>query len=125
MLINSGSIKNVSSNRAASNIDQAARNLIDSLGDSPLRAEDIKNEICRISDYSHHSILPSDYCYNLINKGLTSFRFHIFEWLVLGQYKYLGPGYKYSGPIFWKGRIVGNWESGRYLLWEDPRYDNE
>jgi hypothetical protein len=112
---------NISISRAASTIDRAARNLIDLHGESPLKTADIKAEICRISDYGDNSIPPSDHCYNLINKGLTSFRFHIFEWLSFGYYCYLGPGYKYSGSIFWKGKVFGKWDEGKYHLWEDPR----
>lgn len=49
------------------------------------------------------SIIPSDYCYNLTNKGkidnpiLADFK--IFEWISRGKYKYLGENYPYTGLI--------------------------
>jgi len=66
------------------------------------------------------SVIPSDYCYNLINATLP-FDLHIFESLGEGQYKWLGPNYPYTGPIYWKGEQVGKWEEGTYQLWKDPR----
>jgi hypothetical protein len=65
-------------------------------------------------------IIPSDYCYNMINAGI-SFDFQIFEFLGEGRYKYLGPNYPYIGPIYWKDVQVGKWEEGTYQLWRDPR----
>jgi hypothetical protein len=95
------------------------------LGEAPLKTAEINAQICRISNYGDHSILPSDYCYNLINKSPISFQYHIFEWLSLGYYRYLGLGYKYSSPIFWKGKVVGNWVEGKCHQWDDPRERNE
>lgn len=49
------------------------------------------------------SIIPSDYCYNLVNKGKLADasleKFKIFEWLSRGKYKYLGENYPYTGAI--------------------------
>jgi len=67
------------------------------------------------------SIMPSDYCYNQINKGESSFILHIFESLGKGTYKCLGTKYQYSGPIFWKNEHVGEWKDGNFDLWKDPR----
>jgi hypothetical protein len=57
------------------------------------------------------SVIPSDYCYNMINKGIY-FKNHIFEQLETGYYKVLGTSYEYTGPIFWKGEKVGEWKKG-------------
>jgi hypothetical protein len=48
------------------------------------------------------SVIPSDYCYNTINKDSTSFKLHLFESLGAGAFKCLGPNNIYSGPIYWK-----------------------
>jgi len=77
---------------------------------------------------NHSSVIPSDYCYNLINVTLP-FDFHIFESLTPGEgrYRCLGPNYPYTGPIYWKSRHegmweeVGRWEEGTYQLRRDPR----
>jgi len=52
---------------------------------------------------NRRSILPSDYCYNLTNKGKENnpalARFKLFEQKSFGKYLYRGPGYQYGGPI--------------------------
>jgi len=49
------------------------------------------------------SIIPSDYCYNLTNKGKAAYpeldKFKIFEWISRGKYKFLGEGYPYVGSV--------------------------
>ena len=59
------------------------------------------------------SLIPSDYCYNLVNKGIP-FNRHIFEYLENGDYKFLGEGYLYTGRIYWSKRQqpVGEWVNG-------------
>lgn len=66
------------------------------------------------------SVIPSDYCYNITNKGIP-FKTHLFEFLGAGDYKCLGKNYPYSGDILWKGEKVGEWENGDLKLWKDPR----
>jgi hypothetical protein len=46
----------------------------------------------------------------MINKGIA-FDFHLFESLDEGRYECLGLGYAYSGPIYWKGEKVGEWDT--------------
>lgn len=49
------------------------------------------------------SIIPSDYCYNLSNKGKEASasleKFKIFEWVSSGHYIYRGENYPYTGPV--------------------------
>ena len=77
------------------------------------------------------SLIPSDYCYNIVNKGsgirLDSRVFEYVErdgkWL----YKCLGKNYAYNGDIAWKqkgsGRperkIVGKWTDGKPVIFEE------
>lgn len=66
------------------------------------------------------SIIPSDYCYNLVNKDkLTNpalFEFNIFKHVDSKKYIYYGKNYRYNGPVFHKidGRYekVGDWVDG-------------
>jgi hypothetical protein len=67
------------------------------------------------------SVIPSDYCYNSINKDGTSFKLHLFESLGTGGFKCLGLNATYSGPVYWKSEQVGQWEEGKVRLWKDPR----
>jgi hypothetical protein len=108
---------------AAQVVNEAGSNLWLRFGEELLRARDISQEIERLGKgkYARGSILPSDYCYNLINKAPFSFRYPVFEWVERGKYTYLGPNYNYVGPILWKGRQVGEWKSGVCDVWEDPR----
>lgn len=63
-------------------------------------------------------IIPSDYCYNIINQG-TPFTTHIFEFLGKDRYRCLGKDFPYSGNITWKGKVVGNWSNGQYTLQDE------
>ncbi|TRZ74813.1 MAG: hypothetical protein D4R93_06015 [Deltaproteobacteria bacterium] len=63
-------------------------------------------------------VIPSDYCYNLYNRGIT-FDFHILEWVERKTYKVLGQGYRYNGPILWKGRQIGEWSNGVKTIYKD------
>ena len=102
-------------------INQAAKNLIERFHDEPLQAAAINDEIERIGRYKWNSVPPSDYCYNIVNVGSRPFKYAVFEWVGRGRYKYLGPNYKYTGPIFWKNEPVGEWKSGVYKFKKDPR----
>lgn len=111
--------------RAAEIVNKAGKNLSKS-GEDLLETKDIGREIERLGGFAKGAILPADYCYNRINKAPYSFRYPVFEWVERGKYRYLGPNYNYTGPIFWKPRgaserQVGQWKSGICDLWEDPR----
>ena len=83
--------------------------------------DDFQNHIVTISDYKRGSVLPSDYCYNLINKWEGSFCYPLLEWVERGRYRFLGPDYPYTGDVFWKGERVGTWRDGACTLFHDPR----
>jgi hypothetical protein len=113
--------------RAARIVNEAGRNLRIRLGDVVLSRHDIDQEIARLGEgeYQPGAIQPQDYCYNLINRAPYSFCYPMFEWVDQGQYKYLGPNYPYTGPIFWRPvegeRQVGEWKDGDCYLRKDPR----
>jgi hypothetical protein len=108
-------------NMASVLINEVGKKLQAEFGDHPLKKSDIEAEILNYGIYKPHSIFPSDYCYNLINKSSSSFRFPLFIWLKRGYYIHVGPDYPYTGQIYWKGNPVGEWINGAYILWEDPR----
>lgn len=78
--------------------------------------KDIKQMVNDAFGTNPNSVIPSDCCYNITNNGIKNYRdyLHIFEQLARGRYKYLGPNYKYSGPVLNKGTVVGKWEDGLY-----------
>ena len=70
------------------------------------------------------SIIPSDYCYNRVNKGIE---FHkkprLFNFLGDGMYECLGENYLYTGDVenACDGTVVGSWENGVFqnnVKWE-------
>jgi len=86
----------------------------------------LKREIERIGGYGRDSVIPSDYCYNVINKAPYSCRHPVLVRVERGRYKYVGPDYAYTGPILWKPkqeseRQVGRWNHGVCHLEQDPR----
>ena len=72
-----------------------------------------------------HSIIPSDYCYNRINKD-TSRQKPIFEHVETGYYRYLGINYKFSGPHYQKPQHqemeqIGEWQDGILTLFNTAK----
>lgn len=57
------------------------------------------------------SVIPSDYCYNITNKGVK-FEHHLFEHLGKSMYRVLGKNFPFEGAIYWKGKKVGEWRKG-------------
>ena len=77
----------------------------DEVGKEFTTAEIIDLVVERYPDTNKTSVIPSDYCYNMTNKGIDYKKHkHIFEQLERGHYKVLGTGYDYVGPVFWKGK---------------------
>ena len=63
------------------------------------------------------SIIPSDYCYNRVNKGIDFHRKpRLFNFLGDGMYECLGENYLYTGNVenASDGTVVGSWENGSF-----------
>ena len=71
------------------------------------------------------SIMPSDYCYNRVNKGISfEDKLHkkhlLFSYVSRGVYACLGENYLYDGPVFTKPTgaknetLVGDWNHGKF-----------
>lgn len=75
------------------------------------------------------SVIPSDYCYNRLNNGMTLKKPTLFEFLGGGKYLCLGDHYCYNGPIYHRPRgaslddVVGQCIDGEripdYPFWEN------
>lgn len=112
--------------KAAQVINESGSRLHARYDDGPIPGSIIRREAERLGDYARDSVLPSDYCYNRINTAAFSGMYPVFEYLGRNSYRYLGPGYPYTGTIMWKPvgqeeREVGRWIEGKVLFTHDPR----
>ena len=112
--------------RMASVVDEAGARLQAEYGAEGIPAEAFRREIERLGGYGRDSVPPSDYCYNVVNRAPPSLRHPSLLRVGRGLYRHVGPGYAYTGPIWWKPkgeeeRQVGRWHEGRCLLGKDPR----
>ncbi len=108
-------------------VNEAAAQLQAQHGGAGISGEALKRKIEEIGDYRKDSVIPSDYCYNVINKAPYSFKHPVLVRVERGRYKYVGPGYRYIGSVMWKpkqGREieVGTWSGGICELEADPRH---
>lgn len=107
-------------------VNKAAAQLHPQYGEQGIPSDVFKREIERIGGYGKDSVIPSDYCYNVINKAPFSFRHLVLVRVGRGRYQYVGPNFAYTGPVLWKPkqqneRQVGSWHNGRCDLQHDPR----
>ena len=65
------------------------------------------DEVCRNTSYKRSSVIPSDFCYDLTNKGLGPNRMSLFLHRERGLYEYVGPNYRYEGRIQQNPRSPG------------------
>ena len=110
----------------AQTVDEAAAGLHPHYGNEGIPSDVLKREIERIGGYARDSVLPSDYCYNVINRASFSFRHPVLVKVSRGMYQYVGPNHPYTGPVMWQPkqeaeRQVGSWEHGVCRLECDPR----
>lgn len=69
------------------------------------------------------SCIPSDYCYNRVNNGITLSNPTLFEYVGIGKYRCLGLNYPYNGKIYHKARgceefVIGECKDGIRLIAE-------
>lgn len=73
------------------------------------------------------SILPSDYCYNRWNQGVTRQK-PLFVRVGSGEYRYLGPDHPFTGVVFWRPKgarsdeVAGERINGELRLYSTPTY---
>lgn len=77
----------------------------------------IKNLVAARFGANKNSIVPSDYCYRLVNQGI-SFNQHLFIYRSHSKYEYVVANYRYTGTDYERRRGVTNdqlveeWENG-------------
>ena len=85
-------------------------------------AGDIKSELEQRHGTNPASVIPSDYCYNRWNHGVTTQK-PILIRVGLGEYRFIGPDQPYSGFIYGRPRgetedhVVGEWKKGYRKLY--------
>jgi hypothetical protein len=107
-------------------VDEAAAGLRSQFGEEGIPSDALKREIERIGGYGRDSVMPPDYCYNVINRASFSFRHPVVVRVGRGRYEYVGPDHPYTGPVMWKPKLeakrqVGSWSGGECTLDADPR----
>lgn len=102
-------------------LENAGKKLREQYGDKAIPRKEIVKYACMNSSYAQSSILPSDFCYNCLNKDPVSASMAnaMFVKIERGLYEFLGRGQSYSGEVTWtpKGmsaRPVGRWVDGDY-----------
>ena len=75
-----------------------------------------RKELISLLQNAYHitpgSIIPSDYCYNRINDGISLSKPALFEHVGTGRYRCLGENYPYNGTIYHKDLVAGICENG-------------
>lgn len=79
----------------------------------------IRAELKKKFGVNFASVIPSDFCYNRLNKGIHFKKDdRLFEYLGRNSYKCLGEKYPYTGKIYQKPQgsktdiVVGSWVNG-------------
>jgi hypothetical protein len=80
-------------------MDQAGKRLQGRYGGEPIPRQDIIREVLKRGKWDQESCSPSDYCYNLTNKGSRLARYRVFLRVAPGKYRYVGRDYPYRGPV--------------------------
>ena len=73
---------------------------------------ELKNFIQNEYNIANGSIIPSDYCYNRVNDGITLSKPALFEYLGHNKYRCLGKNYPYNGDVYHKDQIAGSCKNG-------------
>jgi len=105
---------------------QAAEQLVREEGSNILIGTTLKRRAEIIGGYRCNSILPSDYCYNYINKARYSCRNPLFVRKARNEYEFIGADARYNGPLTWRKadgseKQVGIWINGILTMFEDLR----
>jgi hypothetical protein len=104
----------------------AAEELAGGEGGNILTGTALKRRAETIGGYKCNSILPSDYCYNYINKARYSCRNPLFIWKARNEYEFIGADARYNGTLTWRKadgseKQVGIWINGILTMYEDLR----
>lgn len=86
-----------------------------------ISAQELKHHLVTRFGTNESSVIPPDYCYNRVNKGIKFAKHTRFlEYVEPGIYRCLGVNYPFNGPVYAQPKgtneeiIVGNWENGEF-----------
>ncbi len=85
-------------------LEQAGRKLEERYGNGPIPVTELRQEAARLGGHQEESILPSDFCYNRTNLGISPAVKPLFIQEGRGHYRYVGANHPYSGPVFHKAK---------------------
>jgi hypothetical protein len=102
----------INQNEPAKIVEEVGERLQSKYGKEPIPTSVIQREIERLGSYARGSVLPSDYCYNLLNRSPYSFKYPVFIRTERGRL---------WKPQNGKEKQVGRWNAGKCNLDEDPR----
>lgn len=78
--------------------------------------DDIKGELNKRYGTPFNSVIPTDYCYNSTNNGISfDLNTRFFEKIDGGLFKSLGPNYPYNGNVMNKKGLFGHWSDGEFV----------
>lgn len=87
------------------------------------KTQEIIDKVLELYEIKKGSIIPSDLCYNRVNKNIDITKSNkLFEYIGGSSYKYLGPNYPYTGDVYAKKKNsdeevkVGSWNNGEYKV---------
>jgi len=92
--------------------------------------QDITAELINYYGTNPNSILPADYCYNRLNKGIDEEGISYFEYIERGQYRVWGKDYPFNGVILanpndGEEHPVGYCINGKRCIGKLPVYPDE
>ena len=94
-------------------IELAFQEFIDTYGvDYVATRSELVNFVHKKYGIKEGSIIPSDYCYNLINDGINLSNPTLFEHVGRGSYRCLGKNYLYNGDVYHNKQMVGICKDG-------------
>jgi len=107
-------------------LERAGRELQARHGSNPIPTRELTELAASYAGCSRSSVLPADFAYDRVNRGGVSRAYPMFIGEGLGYWRFVGLGYPYTGPIFWKPvgeaeREVGFSREGRTVFSYDPR----
>lgn len=95
-----------------------------------ISGQDIKTDLVTRYKTNPSSILPADYCYNRLNKGIDKNKTAYFEYIERDQYRVWGKDYPFNGVILAKPKgeeehLVGRCVNGNRCIDKLPVYPDE
>ena len=87
-------------------------------GNKEFSTQELKKQISEKYHMNEGSVIPSDYCYNLVNDGINpDQKPMLLEYLERGRYRCWGLNYPLNNrPVYHKNQVVGTCENGKRII---------